>query len=107
MLVYEPIYIFGIIISRNGMGNVWRKQTMWTIAHDASLSGFGFTLERAPHNNIDPQRAVGTGFLGLWSSTHLQHIASSADIQWAELFAIVFALHVYASLLRDQSIELI
>jgi hypothetical protein len=93
--------------------SVWNGRMRWrlpqgpTIAHDASLEGFGFVLEEAAGLYFPPLLSLNCGISGCWDECHRKMVASSGDIQWAELFAIVYALHCFAPFIRDSSVTLI
>jgi hypothetical protein len=85
----------------------WRSQDGPIVAHDASLEGFGFVMEYSAGRTFPAALAVGYGVSGRWSECHAAKVRSSGDIQWAELFAIVYSLHCYGPHLRDSSITVI
>jgi hypothetical protein len=92
----------------------WNRRGKWVstapaqIDHDSSKSGFGFSLMSLPPG-FDPSSMPamllpGTGFSGRFSEQHLP--MALRDIQWGELFAIVFAFCIYAPFLRNLSVIL-
>ncbi len=87
---------------------LWRKPAPFVIATDASLEGFGFHLEALPPlastTALPDYLQPSHGYMGLFSPCHLHLISSHRDIAWAELFAIVAALHVYAPHLENSTI---
>ena len=85
----------------------WRsaRSAPFVIATDASLGGFGFYLEAAlPAADITLWPAhlrIGTGFMGVYSPEDSHLHASSSQMTWCEMFAVLAALTTYADVLRN------
>ena len=103
----DVMYWLSHISQWNGR-ELWRHPAPLTIATDASLNGFGFYLEQLP-SHMDPHSLplhmqLGSGFSGLYSDVHSDFHALPRDMVWCELFSVLAAAHVYASVLRGQSV---
>ena len=85
----------------------WRsaRSAPFVFASDASLGGFGFYLEAAPPaadvTQWPAHLRVGTGFMGIYSAEDSHLHASSGQMTWCEMFAVLAALTTYADVLRD------
>lgn len=90
----------------NGLAR-WRttQSAPFIFASDASLQGFGFYLEHLPPH-VDPSHwptplQLGSGFVGVYSSTDSTYHRESGQINWCEVFAMYATLCSYRSVLRD------
>ena len=85
----------------------WRsaRSAPFVFASDASLGGFGFYLEATPPaadvTQWPAHLRVGSGFMGIYSPEDSHLHASSGQMTWCELFAVLAALTTYADVLRD------
>ena len=59
------------------------------------------------HPHVPAHLLPGAGFLGHWSACHTDYTDSHRKIGWCEMFAALYALLTYASLLQDQSVILV
>ena len=90
----------------------WRSaySDPYTFATDASLSGFGFYIESAPHSSASaiqewPQHLrVGSGYCGKWSASDAHLHTQSGQMTWCEMFAVLSALFTYRFALRDSTV---
>jgi hypothetical protein len=85
----------------------WRsaRSAPFVFASDASLGGFGYYLETTPPaadvTQWPAQLRVGSGFMGIYSTEDSHLHASSGQMTWCEMFAVLAALTTYADVLRD------
>ena len=77
-----------------------------TVATDASVTGWGIHVRAAPASSHLPAAvAINSGVAGKWCPSHAHLMASSRDIGWGELFAVVFAAVAIAPHIPNASIE--
>jgi len=89
----------------------WIAPTPIVLVTDASLEGFGFHVRSLPPgfdiNSLPVSLRPGSGVLGQWSKQHVPFVSSHRHIQWAEMFAALAAVLVYAPFVANSSVLLL
>ena len=74
---------------------------------DASISGFGFYLQSFPDSvsvdQLPSSLQPGHGVSGTWH-TSMSHLLTNRSIAYLELFAVVYALTMFAPVLHNHSV---
>ena len=82
-------------------------QQPFVIVSDASTTGFGFYLQSFPSNipfeHIPTALLPRSGVSGTWHSS-MSHLLTNRSIAYLELFSVVYALTMLASVLHHQSV---
>jgi hypothetical protein len=95
-----------ILLEHQSGGARWVTGEEVVIAHDASKGGFGFALGALPadfdSSSLPAKLRLGNGFAGYFSMQHVYNVERS--IQYAELFAIVASVAMYAPYLRNRAL---
>lgn len=83
----------------------WRDTpNPFVISTDASFDGFGIYVEGVPPDLVQSHPTLlHSGICGRW---HIDFDSPDIDIGIREFFAILYAAHIYAPLLRDRSLHI-